>query len=138
MDPDFTAEPSEDEPNLETVLSQYGLDQYEECLKENGFDTWERLTSIIESDMKELGFKLGHRRQLQRAIEELTIPAPFRAYSVKRHSVSSGAQTMDSLPNVTYRAPTKERIVGTRDQIQMLPKGLKQPMFFSATTYEKI
>jgi hypothetical protein len=53
-----------------TALAWFGLSQYEECLHENGFETWEDVTAITEADMMVLGFKLGDRRKLQRAIHE--------------------------------------------------------------------
>jgi hypothetical protein len=61
---------SSDAEELSTVLARLGLDQYEERLTENGFETWEMLTSITEADLKEMDFRLGHRRKLQRAIYE--------------------------------------------------------------------
>ena len=51
-------------------LAQLGLGHYEERLRENGFEDWDDATAITEVDMEELGFKLGHRRKLQRAICE--------------------------------------------------------------------
>jgi hypothetical protein len=57
-------------PDLHEILQQYGLGQYEPILIENGFDDWETVLGITESDMQELGLKLGHRRKLQRAIFE--------------------------------------------------------------------
>ncbi|KAJ4375346.1 hypothetical protein N0V83_002432 [Neocucurbitaria cava] len=59
-----------DEFGLSTALARLGLGQYEERLKENGFDDWETLTAITESDMVNLNFKRGDRRILQRAIRE--------------------------------------------------------------------
>lgn len=53
---------------LGTTLSRLGLDHYEQRLRENGFDTWESVAQITESDLAELNFKLGDRRKLQRAI----------------------------------------------------------------------
>jgi hypothetical protein len=55
---------------LGTVLARLGISQYEECLHENGFENWEEATLITEPDLAELGFKLGDRRKLQRAIRE--------------------------------------------------------------------
>ncbi|KAK7177570.1 cyclin domain-containing protein [Paraphaeosphaeria sporulosa] len=52
---------------LSTALTQLGLGQYEERLRENGFEDWENATAIKEPDLEELGFKLGDRK-LQRAI----------------------------------------------------------------------
>ncbi|KAK7177465.1 HMG box protein [Paraphaeosphaeria sporulosa] len=55
---------------LSTALAQLGLTQYEERLQVNGFEDWESATAITETDMEELGFKLGDHRRLQRAIRE--------------------------------------------------------------------
>jgi hypothetical protein len=65
-----SAEPSIDSSELNTALTRLGLDQYEERLRENGFEDWETLTAIAETDLEEMGFKLGDRRKLQRAIRE--------------------------------------------------------------------
>jgi hypothetical protein len=70
MDSEISAAPSQEEPKLNTVLAQLGLGQYEQPLMDNGFETWETVTRITEADMNNLGFKLGHRRKLQRAIRE--------------------------------------------------------------------
>jgi hypothetical protein len=61
---------SNDTLDLHAVLARYGLDQYEQLLTENGFDSWEAVMGITEADMGELGFKLGDRRKLQHAIRE--------------------------------------------------------------------
>jgi hypothetical protein len=53
---------------LQEVLDSLGLQQYHKVLTENGFDTWEVVADITEEDLQELGFKLGHRRILQREI----------------------------------------------------------------------
>ena len=53
---------------LELSLSRLGLQEYLEPLVSHGFVTWEHLLKISEDNMAELGFKLGHRRKLQRAI----------------------------------------------------------------------
>lgn len=69
---DYTssAEPTIGASELSRALAQLGLDEYEERLRENGFEDWENATAMTETDMKELGFKLGDRRKLQRAIRE--------------------------------------------------------------------
>lgn len=54
--------------NVVSVLEDLGLAQYASRLDDEGFDTWETLMDITESDLETLGFKLGHRRKLQRAI----------------------------------------------------------------------
>jgi hypothetical protein len=53
---------------LESTLRDLDLQQYFSDLVEHGFDTWDNLSSIKETDMAVLGIKLGHRRKLQREI----------------------------------------------------------------------
>ena len=65
-----SAEPSIDSFDLSTALTRLGLGQYEERLRGNGFEDWETVTAITEADLVKLGFKLGDRRKLQRAIRE--------------------------------------------------------------------
>jgi len=52
-------------------LERVGLSQYLEILVAEGFDSWETVLDITESDLNALNFKLGHRRKLQRAIRNL-------------------------------------------------------------------
>jgi hypothetical protein len=65
-----SAESTIDPSELGTALARVGLGQYEECLRENGFEEWETVMAITETDMMELGFRLGDRRRLQRAIQD--------------------------------------------------------------------
>lgn len=51
-------------------LERLGLAQYHDVFVAEGFDTWETLLDITESDLNALNVKLGHRRKLQRAIAE--------------------------------------------------------------------
>ncbi|KAI4845647.1 hypothetical protein E4T44_04405 [Aureobasidium sp. EXF-8845] len=55
---------------LRLLLERLDLARYHDALVDEGFDTWETLMDITESDLKALGVKLGHRRKLQRAIFE--------------------------------------------------------------------
>ncbi|CUS13768.1 unnamed protein product [Tuber aestivum] len=54
--------------DLEEVLARLGLSQYLGRLSEEGFEKWEAVMDITEQDLTFLGFKLGHRRLLQREI----------------------------------------------------------------------
>lgn len=55
-------------PVLPDVLARLGIAQYQSVLHDNGFSTWNSVLDISEEDFNELGFKLGHRRLLQREI----------------------------------------------------------------------
>jgi hypothetical protein len=75
--------------DLQTILSRLGLEKYLASFIEEGFDSWENLLDITESDLELLNVKLGHRRRLQREIAnarglsiEQVIPAAVRARSI--------------------------------------------------------
>jgi len=53
---------------LATVFGELGISQYLDAFLDQGFDTWETILDITESDLDALGVKLGHRRKLQRRI----------------------------------------------------------------------
>ncbi|ERS98426.1 hypothetical protein HMPREF1624_05210 [Sporothrix schenckii ATCC 58251] len=53
---------------LEDELEELQLTQYYDAFVDQGFDSWETLLDITESDLDALGVKLGHRRKLQRRI----------------------------------------------------------------------
>ena len=52
--------------DLRATLEELGLQEYESRLFEHGFDTWNSLANINETDMDTIGIKLGHRRKIQR------------------------------------------------------------------------
>ncbi|KAL7936277.1 hypothetical protein V8C35DRAFT_253393 [Trichoderma chlorosporum] len=53
---------------LEAIFRELGISQYLDTFVEQGFDTWDTILDIQESDLDALGVKLGHRRRLQRRI----------------------------------------------------------------------
>ncbi|CAN9183995.1 unnamed protein product [Alternaria alternata] len=76
--------PTTDTFELSTALAWLGLSQYEERLQENGFEDWETVTAITETDMAKMNFKRGHRRKLQRAICECSsASASHRVYEAE-------------------------------------------------------
>jgi hypothetical protein len=48
------------------MLYDIDLGEYYHALTANGFDTWDQTIHITEEQLGHLGFKLGHRRRLQR------------------------------------------------------------------------
>jgi hypothetical protein len=69
---------------LRTALARHGLSHYEERLQENGFQDWETVTAITETDMAEMHFKRGDRRKLQRAIREYSsASASYTVYKAR-------------------------------------------------------
>ncbi|CAK7272399.1 hypothetical protein SEPCBS57363_005112 [Sporothrix epigloea] len=73
---------------LNNVLEELNLTQYFSSLVDHGFDTWNTILDITESDMDAMGVKLGHRRKLQRRIANFRGIAPDVA-------LASSAQTSE-------------------------------------------
>ncbi|UKZ77434.1 hypothetical protein TrVFT333_005155 [Trichoderma virens FT-333] len=61
-------QPAQTNQELEDIFRELGISQYLDTFVEQGFDTWETILDIQESDLDALGVKLGHRRRLQRRI----------------------------------------------------------------------
>ncbi|KAF9879255.1 hmg box protein [Colletotrichum karsti] len=61
---------------LESIFAELGISQYLDAFVEQGFDTWETILDITESDLDALQVKLGHRRKLQRRIANSRGHAP--------------------------------------------------------------
>lgn len=53
---------------LHDIFARQGLNQYLEPLRDEGFDSWDTVLDVTETDLDALGMKLGHRRKLQRQI----------------------------------------------------------------------
>lgn len=53
---------------LDNIFAELGISQYLQDFLDQGFDTWDTILDITESDFDALGVKLGHRRKLQRKI----------------------------------------------------------------------
>ena len=64
---------------LADIFAELGISHYLHDFLEQGFDTWETILDITESDFDALGVKLGHRRKLQRKIANSRGLSPARA-----------------------------------------------------------
>ncbi|KAF2813613.1 uncharacterized protein BDZ99DRAFT_517859 [Mytilinidion resinicola] len=53
---------------MSRILEDLFLYKYKAALENNGFNKWSTILEITEDDLKRLGFKIGHRRLLQREI----------------------------------------------------------------------
>ncbi|KAI1094990.1 hypothetical protein F5B19DRAFT_489885 [Rostrohypoxylon terebratum] len=62
--------------SLEIIFGELGISQYLEAFVDQGFDSWDTILDITESDLDALGVKLGHRRKLQRRIANYRGVAP--------------------------------------------------------------
>jgi hypothetical protein len=75
---------------LSERLERLGLSQYLEIFTAEGFDTWETVLDVTESDLTALNVKLGHRRKLQRAIADSRGQPPERALQPESSKTLTG------------------------------------------------
>jgi hypothetical protein len=95
--------------SLGDTLHRLGLQQYHGVLVENGFQSWETVLDISEDDFQQLGFKLGHRRLLQREIATFRGLPP--SLSLDLSDVANGSsspQPLESPPVPTSAPRTRE------------------------------
>ncbi|EHK40887.1 uncharacterized protein TrAtP1_004259 [Trichoderma atroviride] len=76
--------------DLETVFRELGIAQYLDTFVEQGFDTWDTILDIQESDLDALGVKLGHRRRLQRRIANARGIDPSISLSTLKAAIEEG------------------------------------------------
>ncbi|KAL2054701.1 hypothetical protein ABVK25_005005 [Lepraria finkii] len=132
--------------DLREPLSRLGLAQYIEKFKEEGFETWETLLDITESDLDALGVKLGHRRLLQKeigqarglSVEQLSSPSFSRPpgeerggenrVDVKRGTGVGGKRKYRRHPkadeNAPERAPSAYVIFSNKIREELKPQNL--------------
>ena len=73
---------------LGDIFAELGISHYLHDFIEQGFDTWDTILDITESDFDALGVKLGHRRKLQRKIANSRGLSSDRALASPRHTPS--------------------------------------------------
>lgn len=71
---------------LADIFAELGISHYLHEFLEQGFDTWETILDITESDFDALGVKLGHRRKLQRKIANTRGLSSDRALASPRNT----------------------------------------------------
>ncbi|KAF4505196.1 hypothetical protein G6O67_007171 [Ophiocordyceps sinensis] len=84
---------------LEAIFAELGLSQYLDSFIDQGFDAWDTILDIQESDLDALGVKLGHRRKLQRRIANARGIAP---------SVSLASTSKQSFEENKQDSPRRE------------------------------
>src|SRR3984885_9125117 len=94
LDPDSTCCMTE----LGDIFEELGISQYLHDFLEQGFDTWDTILDITESDFDALGVKLGHRRKLQRKIANSRGLSSGRALSSPRNTPSDDRQSDEQKP----------------------------------------
>jgi hypothetical protein len=86
--------------DLADIFVELGLSQYLDTFCEHGFDTWDTILDITESDFDALGVKLGHRRRLQRKIansrglsSDLALVSPGSTFTAVNDQTESAGGT---------------------------------------------
>lgn len=72
--------------DLAEIFAELGISSYLDSFLEQGFDSWDTILDITESDFDALGVKLGHRRKLQRKIANSRGIASETALGSPRHT----------------------------------------------------
>jgi hypothetical protein len=95
---------------LEEKLDGLGLSQYYAILMENGFDDWQTVLDITENDLNDLGFKLSHRRVLQREISKArSASTPGSSHTLPTARIPSAGSPTVKASSSTPRPPAAER-----------------------------
>ncbi|KAK6530023.1 hypothetical protein TWF694_003397 [Orbilia ellipsospora] len=110
--------------DLRDALDRLGLSQYMGRLLDEGFDRWDTVLDIQESDLAYMGFKLGHRRILQRAIaRERGIPEndPIPWLYQQPYTEDTGDEPDDKSSPRGYR-PDYKGVVQTKRKYRRHPR----------------
>ncbi|TVY39082.1 hypothetical protein LSUB1_G004098 [Lachnellula subtilissima] len=86
---------------LGDIFAELGISHYLEDFIDQGFDTWDTILDITESDFDALGVKLGHRRKLQRKIANSRGLSSDRALASPRHTPSEDRQPEEQKAGAT-------------------------------------
>jgi hypothetical protein len=85
---------------LGDIFAELGISQYLQVFLDQGFDTWETILDITESDLDALAVKLGHRRKLQRKIANSRgLSSDIALGSPSRNTPSDDQQAEDQKPS---------------------------------------
>ncbi|KAF2278948.1 uncharacterized protein EI97DRAFT_224084 [Westerdykella ornata] len=97
-------------PDLSQVLERLGLASYFDALTDHGFHDWETVLDITEDDLASLGFKLGHRRILQREIATFRGLPPTESLEPSNPALDPSATSPSaSTPTPQTSPPPREK-----------------------------
>ncbi|KXH61141.1 HMG box protein [Colletotrichum salicis] len=106
---------------LDGIFAELGISQYLDFFLEQGFDTWETILDITESDLDALGVKLGHRRKLQRRIANSRGLAPDASLVSPTRASAEEPKPETQRPDQP-RLEVKEGPVATKRKYRRHPK----------------
>ncbi|KAL2065020.1 hypothetical protein VTL71DRAFT_4160 [Oculimacula yallundae] len=110
--------------DLASIFAELGISHYLHDFIDQGFDTWETILDITESDFDALGVKLGHRRKLQRKIANSRGLSSDRALASPRHTPTEDRPGDDGKPAGT-KGDGKDgngSVVGAKRKYRRHPK----------------
>ncbi|KAL2255680.1 hypothetical protein VTK26DRAFT_2898 [Humicola hyalothermophila] len=109
---------------LAAIFKELGISQYLDAFLEQGFDTWETILDITESDLDALGVKLGHRRKLQRRIANFRGIAPETSLVSPIHPSAEDQRAHDGVKAESPRLEGREvvSVVVTKRKYRRHPK----------------
>ncbi|KAK4454610.1 hypothetical protein QBC34DRAFT_136823 [Podospora aff. communis PSN243] len=109
---------------LEIIFGELGIVQYLNAFIDQGFDSWETILDITESDLDALGVKLGHRRKLQRRIANSRGVAPGTSLAPTSQSSTEDPRSPDTQRSEAPRPDVRETntVVITKRKYRRHPK----------------
>lgn len=107
---------------LGEIFTELGISQYLQEFVDQGFDSWDIILDITESDFDVLGVKLGHRRKLQRRIANSRGFSSGRALGSPRNIPSDEKQSDDVTGGTAKAAVKEEAQQGAKRKYRRHPK----------------
>ncbi|ORY65917.1 high mobility group box domain-containing protein, partial [Pseudomassariella vexata] len=107
---------------LETIFEELGISQYLDAFIDQGFDSWDTILDITESDLDALGVKLGHRRKLQRRIANHRGLAPMLSLVSPTRSIEEGGSHVPPNKLTQPTAESKEATTVAKRKYRRHPK----------------
>ncbi|KAH9902178.1 hypothetical protein F4778DRAFT_111939 [Xylariomycetidae sp. FL2044] len=107
--------------SLESIFTELGISQYLDAFVDQGFDSWDTILDITESDLDALGVKLGHRRKLQRRIANYRGVAPEVSLVSPTHTSIEDAR-LDSNRSESARTENKDGPTVAKRKYRRHPK----------------
>jgi hypothetical protein len=101
---------------LEAIFAELGISHYLNDFIEQGFDSWDTILDITESDFDALGVKLGHRRKLQRKIANSRGLSPDRALASPTRNTPNDDRQAEEQRAGAAKAEGKEPVGGSGPQ----------------------
>lgn len=108
--------------DLADIFAELGISHYLHDFIEQGFDTWETILDITESDFDVLGVKLGHRRKLQRKIANSRGVSSDRALGSPRNTPVDDKPEELKGPNTKVDSKDGSSVVGAKRKYRRHPK----------------